>query len=141
MSSDTSPEKHRNNARPRIAILGAGPAGLGAAWQLARSGKADAVVLEQRGDVGGNSGSFKIEDGELDGLPLDYGSHRLHPTCDPQILADLRGLLGDDLLDRPRHGRICLRGHWIHFPLKPIDLLLRLPMSFAAGVSFDAVRK
>lgn len=126
----------RTGALPRIAILGAGPAGLGAAWQLARSGKAEAIVLEQSANVGGNSGSF-----DLDGLPLDYGSHRLHPASDPKILADLRGLLGEDLLDRPRHGRICLRGHWIHFPLKPVDLILRLPMSFAAGVGFDAVRK
>lgn len=140
MSSEIHPasnaESNRKAARPRVAILGAGPAGLGAAWQLARSGKAEAVVLEQRGEVGGNSGSF-----ELDGLMLDYGSHRLHPSCHPNILADLRDLLGEDLLDRPRHGRICLRGRWIHFPLKPVDLMLRLPMSFAAGVAFDSARK
>lgn len=138
MSSKTNSQS--KDAKPRVAILGAGPAGLGAAWQLARSGKAEAVVLEQRGDVGGNSGSFRL-DGQLESLPLDYGSHRLHPASDPKILADLRGLLGEDLLDRPRHGRICLRGHWIHFPLKPVDLVLRLPMSFAAGVAADSIRK
>src|SRR5215470_13242736 len=86
-------------ARPRVAILGAGPAGLGAAWRLARQNKADTVVIEQRNDVGGNSGSF-----DLGGLSVDYGSHRLHPSCQPEILADLRALLRDDLLDRPRHG-------------------------------------
>src|SRR5262245_42428855 len=72
---------------PRIAILGAGPAGLGAAWRLARQNKADAVVIEQRDDVGGNSGSF-----DLDGLQVYYGSHRLHPSCRPEILSDLREL-------------------------------------------------
>ncbi|MDX2044272.1 MAG: FAD-dependent oxidoreductase [Acidobacteriota bacterium] len=138
MSSEI--QSQSKTAKPRVAILGAGPAGLGAAWQLARCGKAEAIVLEQRGDVGGNSGSFTIG-GELDGLPLDYGSHRLHPSCHPEILADLRGLLGDDLLDRPRHGRIRLRGHWIHFPLKPVDLVLRLPKSFAFGVAADSVSK
>ncbi len=122
--------------RTRVAILGAGPAGLGAAWQLARSGKADTVVFEQRDDVGGNAGSF-----DLDGIPVDYGSHRLHPACQPKILADLKDLLQDDLLDRPRHGRIRLQGRWIHFPLKPDDLLLRLPLSFSAGVSVDLLRK
>ncbi|HQR32099.1 MAG TPA: FAD-dependent oxidoreductase [Blastocatellia bacterium] len=140
MSSDSIPalnaDTHSVTNRPRIAILGAGPAGLGAAWQLARSGKAETIVLEQRSDVGGNSGSF-----DLDGLMLDYGSHRLHPSCHPEIMADLRSLLGEDLLDRPRHGRICLRGRWIHFPLKPVDLMLRLPISFATGVAFDSVRK
>jgi protoporphyrinogen oxidase len=121
---------------PRVAILGAGPAGLGAAWQLALQGKAAVTVFEQRDDVGGNAGSF-----ELDGLSVDYGSHRLHPACHPQILGNLRELLKDDLLDRPRHGRIRLRGRWIHFPLKPLDLLFHLPLSFASGVALDSLRK
>jgi protoporphyrinogen oxidase len=124
------------NMKTRVAILGAGPAGLGAAWQLVRSGKAEAVVLEQRDDVGGNAGSF-----DLDGVPVDYGSHRLHPACQPNILADLKRLMKNDLLDRPRHGRIYLQGRWIHFPLKPNDFLLRLPFSFSAGVSLDVFRK
>lgn len=123
-------------ARTRIAILGAGPAGVGAAWQLALQNKADVTVLEQRDVVGGNAGSF-----ELSGLRVDYGSHRLHPACDPTILNDLRELLGEDLLDQPRHGRIRLRGSWIHFPLKPQDLMLHLPVSFSGGVAMDAVSK
>lgn len=122
--------------KPHVVILGAGPAGVGAAWQLVKQGKADVTVLEQRNDVGGNAGSF-----ELAGLQVDYGSHRLHPACDPKILAELRELMGDDLLDRPRHGRIRLQGRWIHFPLKPQDLMLRLPFSFSSGVALDAVSK
>jgi protoporphyrinogen oxidase len=34
-----------------------------------------------------------------------------------------------------------LRGQWIHFPLKPLDLLLGLPWSFGLGVAQDAMRK
>lgn len=126
----------RAGSKPRVAILGGGPAGLGAAWQLVKRSKAEAVVIEQRDDVGGNSGSF-----DLAGLLVDYGSHRLHPACQPEILADLRELLKDDLLDRPRHGRIRLRGQWIHFPLKPLDLLFGLPLSFGLGVAQDSLRK
>lgn len=122
--------------KTHIAILGAGPAGLGAAWQLAKQGKADVTVLEQKEVVGGNAGSF-----ELAGLNVDYGSHRLHPATDPKIMSDLQELLGDDLLDRPRHGRIRLQGRWIHFPLKPQDLILKLPISFGAGVAGDAIGK
>jgi protoporphyrinogen oxidase len=122
--------------RTRIAILGAGPAGVGAAWQLVKQGKADVIVLEQRETVGGNAGSF-----QLAGLSVDYGSHRLHPACHPKILNDLRELMGDDLLDRPRHGRIRLQSRWIHFPLKPQDLMLRLPFSFSTGVARDAFGK
>jgi protoporphyrinogen oxidase len=122
--------------RPHVAILGAGPAGLGAASRLVRCTPARATVLEQNDRVGGNAGSF-----ELAGLRVDYGSHRLHPSCDPEVLADICALLGDDLLDRPRHGRIRLRGRWIHFPLKPLDLALRLPPGFATGVMTDVVGK
>ena len=123
-------------ARTRIAILGAGPAGLGAAWQLAHQNKADVTVFEQRDVVGGNAGSFEIA-----GLRVDYGSHRFHPACDPKILAEIKKLLGEDLLDRPRHGRIRLQGRWIHFPLKPQDLAMRLPFSFSTGVATDVARK
>jgi protoporphyrinogen oxidase len=52
-------------------------------------------------------------------------------------MAEIRDLLGDDLLDRPRHGRIHLRNKLIHFPLKPLDLLLRLDKGFAAGTLRD----
>ncbi len=121
---------------PHVVILGAGPAGLGAAFQLARRGQAAVTVLERNAVVGGNAGSF-----DLAGLRVDYGSHRLHPACDAEVMRDIRALLARDLLDRPRHGRIRLRSRWIHFPLKPVDLALRLPPSFAAGILTDSIRK
>lgn len=115
-----------------ILILGAGPAGLGAANQLGKRGELRVSVLERNDRVGGNAGSFILE-----GISVDYGSHRLHPSCAPEILADIRSMLGGDLLDRPRHGRIRLQGRWIHFPLKPLDLVLKLPPGFALGVAKD----
>lgn len=121
---------------PHIVILGAGPAGLGAAYRLRRSGRARVTVLERGRSVGGNAASFPIN-----GQYVDYGSHRLHPACDPVILADIRELLGDDLRDRPRHGRIRLRGRWVHFPLKPLDLLLNLDPGFVAGAARDAAAR
>lgn len=123
-------------ASPRILILGGGPAGVGAAWQLARQKKATVTLVERGAAFGGNAGSF-----EAFGQRLDFGSHRLHPATDAHIMDDIRALLGDQLLDRPRHGRIRLLGKWIHFPLKPLDLLLRLDKSFAIGSLTDAIRK
>ncbi len=123
-------------AEPHVVILGAGPAGLGGAYALRRDRRARVTVLEQAPAVGGNAGSF-----EWQGQRLDFGSHRLHPACDPAILADIRRLLGGDLLDRPRHGRIRLRGRWIHFPLKPVDLALRLDPGFALGSLRDAAAR
>jgi protoporphyrinogen oxidase len=121
---------------PRVVILGSGPSGLGAAYRLRQGAKALVTVLEQSRAVGGNAGSLEIA-----GVICDYGSHRLHPSTPPDVLADIRAMLGDDLLDRPRHGRIRLMGRWIHFPLKPIDLLLHAPMEFKAGVLGDSIAK
>ena len=123
-------------AQPSFVILGGGPAGLAAAYKLSQRGFARVTVLERGAAVGGNAGSFVI-----DGIPVDFGSHRLHPVTPPAVMNDIRALVGDDLLDRPRHGRIRLRGRWVHFPLKPVDLALRLPPAFIAGVLMDAVRK
>lgn len=119
-----------------LAILGAGPAGVGAAFQAARRKLGRTVVLEQRERPGGNAGSF-----DLEGIRVDYGSHRLHPACDARVLADVTALLGDDLKIRPRHGRILLRNSWIHFPLQPLDLVLHVPKSFLFGAAADIVRK
>ena len=123
-------------SRPRAVILGAGPAGLGAAYRLAARGDTQVCVIERQSIVGGNAGSF-----DLAGMRVDYGSHRLHHECDPAILADLRGLLGGDLITRPRRGRIRLCGRWIHFPLRPFDLLFHLPIGFSAGILRDIISK
>lgn len=120
----------------RALVLGAGPAGVGAAAMLTMSGKAAVNVLERANRVGGNSSSFMLE-----GVHCDFGSHRLHPASDPKILQIIKDAVGDDLLWRPRHGRIVLKGNWIHFPLKPVDLALHLPKSFAASLIFDMATK
>jgi protoporphyrinogen oxidase len=122
--------------RVPIAVLGAGPAGLGAAFRLARRDVFEVTVLERSPHIGGNAGSF-----DLAGMRVDFGSHRLHPSCAPEILSDIKAMLGDELLDRPRHGRIRLRGRWLHFPLKPQDLALHLPPSFLGGVLVDMLGK
>lgn len=122
-------------SEPSVLVLGGGPAGVGAAFQLRRLGRARVTLVEQQEVVGGNAGSF-----EAAGQRLDYGSHRLHSSTDPEILADIRSLIGEDLLDRPRNGRIRLRGKWVRFPLKPADLMRRLDRGFAFGVARDMVR-
>lgn len=113
-------------------MLGAGPAGLGAAYRAARDGHA-VTVVERAGRVGGAAASHTVA-----GVRVDLGSHRLHPTIEPRILAELRALLGDDLQVRPRNGRIRLEGRWIAFPPRPLDLVRRLPPAVAAGALRDA---
>jgi protoporphyrinogen oxidase len=119
---------------PRVVVLGGGPAGCGAAFQLRRTKKAEVTLLERQDVVGGNAGSFF-----WGGQWLDYGSHRLHHTVDPDVLADIQSMLGDDFGDFARHGRIRIRGKWVHFPIQVVDLLRRLDKGFALGMLRDMI--
>jgi protoporphyrinogen oxidase len=121
---------------PRLAVLGAGPAGIAAAFALSRGHKGAVDLYERAPAAGGNSASFDVA-----GVRCDYGSHRFHPAAGEAIVGDVKALLGDDLQLRPRHGRIRLGGRWIHFPLKPIDALLKLPPRFVASLIKDSVLK
>jgi protoporphyrinogen oxidase len=115
-----------------IAVVGAGPAGLLAAWHAARAGH-EVVVLERSATVGGLAGSFAVA-----GVMVDHGSHRLHPSIDHALLGELQGVLGTDLQVRPRHGRIVMAGRALALPLRATDLLRNLPPRLAARMAFDA---
>ena len=118
-----------------IAIVGAGPAGLMAAWQAAEAGH-EVSVYEKADTVGGMSGSFTIA-----GQRVDFGSHRLHPSTPPHLLQALTSLLGDDIQTRQRNGRIRLYDKWVAFPLRTTDLIRHLPLKFSAGSAMDIVRR
>jgi protoporphyrinogen oxidase len=114
-----------------LAVLGAGPAGLAAAWWAAERGLS-VLVLERAATVGGLAGSFDVA-----GQRVDFGSHRLHPATPPELLALLRDRLGADLALRPRNGRLRLYGRWVGFPLRAGELARRLPRRALARIARD----
>lgn len=116
-----------------LAVLGAGPAGLAAAWRAARRGMS-VVVLEQAAALGGMAASL-----EVDGVRVDRGSHRLHPAASAKVVGDLRMLLGDDLQLRRRNGRLRVADHWVGFPLRPAELVRALPARLIARIGADAL--
>jgi protoporphyrinogen oxidase len=107
------------SAEARVAIVGAGPAGLTAAWELARLG-VPATVYERDADVGGISRTAEHE-----GFRFDLGGHRFF-TKSAEVRAVWFELLGDDLLERPRLSRIYYRGHFFDYPLRPLNALAGL---------------
>lgn len=115
-----------------VVVLGAGPAGVYAAWKLAERG-ASVRVLEAGSTVGGMSASHIVG-----GQRVDLGSHRLHPAGGEMLLAELRSI-GVQLQTRERNGRLRLAQRWVGFPLRAGDLVRSVPPGFAVRAAIDAV--
>jgi protoporphyrinogen oxidase len=115
-SLSISEDAHAGN----VVIIGAGPAGLTAAYQLAKAGRTS-TVLEGDGVVGGISRTV-----ERDGWRFDIGGHRFFTKVQP--VEDLwhEILEPDEILLRPRSSRIYYRGRFYDYPLKPLNALRNL---------------
>lgn len=114
-----------------VIVLGAGCAGLAAAYRLQSKG-VPVVVVEALDRVGGLAGGVKIA-----GNTYEYGPHVFH-TTDPEILADVKGLMGEDLKPFHRTVQIKFLGSYFQFPLSMGEVLFKLPklVVLKAALSF-----
>jgi protoporphyrinogen oxidase/GT2 family glycosyltransferase len=117
----------------RIAICGAGPAGLTAAYLLATQGQRP-WVLESDQQVGGLSRTATYK-----GFRFDLGGHRFF-TRIPEVQALWEEVLGDELIDVPRLSRIHYRGKYFQYPLKAGDALLGLGPAQAVLILLSYLR-
>jgi protoporphyrinogen oxidase len=101
------------------AVLGAGPAGLTAAYVLALRG-VPATVFEADGTVGGIAKTV-----EFNGFRFDLGGHRFFTKLKP-IERLWEEMLGPELLTRPRMSRIYYQGNFFAYPLTAKDVVGRL---------------
>jgi protoporphyrinogen oxidase len=108
-----NPERH-------VVIIGAGPAGLTAAYQLAKA-QVRATVLEKDAVVGGISRTASHR-----GFCFDIGGHRFFTKVDAVNQMWREVLTGADFLSRPRLSRIYYRQRFFHYPLRPINALAGL---------------
>src|SRR6476646_6890014 len=100
-------------------VLGAGPAGLTAAYVLGKAGR-KAVVLEADSQVGGLAKTV-----EIDGFRFDLGGHRFF-TKAHEVEALWDEIMGDELLLRPRMSRIYWNNKFLDYPLRGPDVIKKL---------------
>lgn len=117
-----------------VVVLGAGPAGLTAAWQLLRAGQR-VTLLERRAEAGGLGGTTVFE-GRDGTYRFDFGGHRFI-TANRELMALVDDLLGSDLLVAERHSVIRFGGRIYDYPLSPGNLLRRAPFVLLAGAAGD----
>jgi protoporphyrinogen oxidase len=109
----------------RTAIIGAGPAGLTAAYVLSKHSKA-VDVYESSNAVGGLSRSL-----HLWGQTVDVGPHRFFST-DHRVNELWLEVVGRDYVMVDRLTRILYRGRLYRYPLEPYDALANLGLYEAA---------
>lgn len=118
----TSPESTPllNSTDPEVVVIGAGPAGLTAAYEFGRRGK-KVRVFEADEVVGGISRTV-----ERDGWRFDIGGHRFFTKVAP-VEAFWHEILPDeDFLMRPRMSRIFYGNKFYDYPLKATNALRNL---------------
>ena len=100
-----------------VVIIGAGPAGLTAAYELGKAGQRS-TVLEADDVVGGISRTV-----ERDGWRFDIGGHRFFTKVAPVEAFWHEVLPDEDFMLRPRKSRIYYRGKFYDYPLKASNAL------------------
>ena len=110
----------------KIAVVGAGPAGLTAAYQLAKMGAA-VEVFEADSRVGGMAKTI-----DLWGQRVDFGPLRFF-SSDPRVNRLWVEVLGTGYEMVARLTRIYYRKTFFHYPLKPLNALARLGLSEAVN--------
>ncbi|MGE5645943.1 MAG: NAD(P)/FAD-dependent oxidoreductase [Acidobacteriota bacterium] len=119
----------------QVVIIGAGPAGLTAAYELAKKDVAS-VVLEKDSIVGGLARTA-----EYKGYLFDIGGHRFFTKV--SLVENMwREVLGADFITRPRLSRIYYNSKFFQYPLEPRNALAGLGLleSARCGFSYVAAR-
>jgi protoporphyrinogen oxidase len=118
---------HNTTLKTDVAIIGAGPAGLTAAYQLSQAGL-KSIVLEKGPIVGGIARTERYK-----GYHIDIGGHRFYTKIEA-VNQFWREVMGDELLCRPRLSRIYYNRKFFYYPIRLFDALIKLGLWESARV-------
>jgi protoporphyrinogen oxidase len=107
------------NSTKKIAIIGAGPAGITSAFELSKAGF-DVTVYEASESVGGLSKTIELWDQKV-----DLGPHRFFSN-DTKVNQLWLEVVGKDYQMVDRLTRIYYKKKFYYYPLKPFDALFKL---------------
>ncbi len=114
------PSTMNRNGDQQVVIIGGGPAGLTAAYELITRHNIRPVVFEKLDKVGGIARTENYK-----GYYFDMGGHRFF-TKSKEVQRFWKEVMGDDFLRRPRLSRIFYNDKFFHYPLKPFNALMGL---------------
>src|SRR6478752_2850128 len=103
-----------------VAVIGAGPAGLTAAYLLGKHGLKVSVIEKDPNYVGGISRTV-----EHQGFRFDIGGHRFFSKS-KEVVDLWNEILPDDFIERPRMSRIFYGSKFYSYPLRAFEALLNL---------------
>jgi protoporphyrinogen oxidase len=120
-----------NVTQTKVLIMGAGPAGLTAAYELSGKG-VPSIVVEADNIVGGIARTANYK-----GYLFDMGGHRFF-TKVTLVERIWKEVLGDDFITRSRASRIFYRKKFFHYPLEPMNALTGLGIveALRCGLSY-----
>ena len=121
-------------AKAKVVILGAGPAGISAAWRLTKLGF-PVTVLERDNAVGGMGRTIKVGD-----YSVDFGPHTFHIRATPEskaILETITPFFGENPLTLVRGTRVLLRGKEYVYPLEMLQVLFGVSPLLSFHILFD----
>jgi protoporphyrinogen oxidase len=110
-----------------VIVIGAGPAGLSAAYELVRAGRFVRILEQDPVYVGGISRTVQWR-----GFRFDIGGHRFF-SKNPEIERLWTEILGSRMRTRERLSRIYYRGQFFRYPLEPLDALRKLGVGEATA--------
>lgn len=114
-----------------IVCIGAGPAGLTCAYELARRGRQVVVLEADPHHVGGIARTEKYK-----GFCIDVGGHRFFSKS-KKIEDFWSAALGSDLLVRRRRSRILYKQKFFSYPLRPLEALRKLGIGESMRCAFS----